>query len=249
VAVLKEPTGWDLTGVGNLVIDRLKSLTNLMVLPVAATGFGRGAVAQALIRPTEITCHARGADYLLPGIRTIIDLGGQDTKVMIVESGKVKSFQMNDKCAAGTGRFLELALNRLAIDLNSLPDNWLPSTVSLTSPCAVFAETEILGLLSKGAPRLEILKAVVESLANRAASLAGRLEPTAPAVLTGGLAETPGLTVALTRAFGVPVNNLKNGSYAGAIGAALLLGRFNQKTTSHEKTPAERGPENIIWRR
>jgi predicted CoA-substrate-specific enzyme activase len=221
VKVIREPTGWDLAGVATFVATSLKSEGQEAL--IAATGFGRGAVLEAQIRPTEITCHARGAEYLYPGARTIIDLGGQDAKIIIVESGKVKAFQMNDKCAAGTGRFLELALNRLAISLDSLPADWEPPSISLNSPCAVFAETEILGLLAQGISRLEILKAVAMSLANRAASLAGRLNPHPPLVLTGGLAGSPGLALALSRSFGLPALTLANGAYAGAIGAALLL--------------------------
>jgi predicted CoA-substrate-specific enzyme activase len=173
---------------------------------------------------TEISCHGRGAEYLRPGVRTVIDIGGQDTKVITLSDGQVNDFLMNDKCAAGTGRFLEMALDRLGLnwaDLESkVPFN---TDFRLNSVCAVFAESEMMGLLASGHPRELIIGGALASLADRASALAARLKPQAPAVLTGGLSATPLLARYLSAALKLEVEPLELGFYAGALGAAWTL--------------------------
>ena len=142
-----------------------------------ATGYGRVGIDFADKAVTEITCHGLGAEYLSHGVHTVIDIGGQDSKVMSVEKGKVVSFQMNDKCAAGTGRFLEMSAHRLGIDLSDFP-SLLKSgkCCSLSSMCAVFADSEIVSLLAAGKSREEIAGGIVQSMVARVMALAARIE-------------------------------------------------------------------------
>lgn len=216
-------TGWDIAATGRLIkSDLLEGLTGLYEIPVVATGYGREKIP-ADRKITEITCHARGADYLAPGARCVIDIGGQDYKVIETMGGKVSSFQMNDKCAAGSGRFLEMVLNRLDLTLDQMEELLaLDRAITLNSTCVVFAESEIIGLLAQGVPREEILGGVVASMATKIASQAARLNVAAPAVLTGGMSKSQGISRALSKALGQQVQPVDNGLYAGAIGAACL---------------------------
>lgn len=223
-ALAIRPTGWDIAATGSQIkAELLNAQPGLEAdIPIVATGYGREKIPAART-VTEITCHALGAEHLTPGVRCIVDIGGQDYKVIAIEAGKVLSFQMNDKCAAGSGRFLDMVLNRLDVSLERL-DSLLDSgrAIALNSTCVVFAESEIIGLLARGVPREEILGGVVRSLAAKIAGQAARLGITAPAVLTGGLAPSRGICKALTRALGCPVEPVLKGIYAGAIGAACL---------------------------
>jgi predicted CoA-substrate-specific enzyme activase len=220
------PTGWDIEEAGRLIVGELTAAAGrpAPAPEVVATGYGRAKV-RADRTITEITCHARGAERLRPGARAVIDIGGQDYKVIAAEGGRVTSFQMNDKCAAGSGRFLEVVLGRLGLDLAGLDAFLAPGrAIALNSTCVVFAESEIIGLLAKGVPRQEILGGVVASMATKIASQAARLDLAEPAILTGGLAESRGVAEALSKALGRTVEPTPDGWYAGAIGAACLGG-------------------------
>lgn len=223
-ALAVRPTGWDIAAAGRLVMaDLLSGRPDAgPEAPVAATGYGREKIAAARTI-TEITCHARGAEYLAPGVRCVIDIGGQDYKVIAADGGKVSSFQMNDKCAAGSGRFLEMVLGRLELDLPRLDELLARErSVALNSTCAVFAESEIIGLLAQGVSREEILGGVVDSMAAKIAGQAARVGVRAPAALTGGLSASRGISRALSKALGLTVTPTPDGLYAGAIGAACL---------------------------
>ena len=164
------------------------------VTSIIATGYGRNTVDIADTTITEITCHAVGVHYLLPEVRTIIDIGGQDSKLIRLDNnGKVYDFAMNDRCAAGTGRFLEIVAQRLDLDIESLgkmaSKSKKPSPIS--NMCVVFAETEITGLLASGALQEDIAAGVQNSIASRIAGMAGR-NITKPIVFTGGVALVPG---------------------------------------------------------
>jgi predicted CoA-substrate-specific enzyme activase len=247
IALARRPTGWNVKECGRLVLDEL--LTGLAeeeiagefaaadprLVTLAATGYGReqiaGAVATlsvvtlSVMTLTEISAHARGADFLFPGVRTVIDIGGQDGKVIAVEHGRVRDFQMNDKCAAGCGRFLEMVVKRLELDAAVMEELLaLDREAPLNSTCAVFAESEIIGLLAAGVPRAEILGGAVASMSRRIAALAGRTGVLSPAVITGGLAESPGIRKVLSRVLETELRPVPNGVYAGAIGAALFAG-------------------------
>jgi predicted CoA-substrate-specific enzyme activase len=215
-------TGWNVLKAANALLEKLAPPPQKPVL--AATGYGRLKVINADLVLTEISAHAMGAHLLDPHVETVIDIGGQDTKVIKVINGKAREFLMNDKCAAGTGRFLEMALHRLELtltDLDLMAED-VPQA-SITSVCAVFAESEMMGLLSEGRPRGEIAKGVAATLADKTAALAARLSPMdlkASTVLTGGLAQSRLMASGLSRALGREVRNLDMGFYAGALGAA-----------------------------
>ncbi|MHC6203609.1 acyl-CoA dehydratase activase [Breznakiellaceae bacterium SP9] len=217
------PTGWNLRETASRVAAELKKTQAGSKLPIIATGYGREQVAERTRAVTEISAHARGAAYLLPEVRTVIDIGGQDCKVIAVEDGRVRSFQMNDKCAAGTGRFVQMVLERFGSGLVLL-DEMLSKgkAIQLNSTCAVFAESEIIGLLAQGHTREEIVGGVALSLAVKISSLAARCGVRSPVVLSGGLSESSGIRAALSRALNVDVQHAAQGLYAGAIGAACM---------------------------
>jgi predicted CoA-substrate-specific enzyme activase len=191
---------------------------------VVATGYGRNRVDFADTTITEITCHARGVHHLAPEARTIIEIGGQDSKVIHLEdAGRVRDFTMNDRCAAGTGRFLEVVATRLGVDLPTLGELSRQSTrpAVISSMCVVFAETEIIGLLAEGVPAPDIAAGVQDAIATRVATLAGRsLQP--PVYFAGGVALQSGMARALGTALEYPIVPVPLPQYTGALGAALL---------------------------
>jgi (R)-2-hydroxyacyl-CoA dehydratese activating ATPase len=194
---------------------------------VVATGYGRQRVAFAHTTITEITCHARGVHHLAPGTRTIIEIGGQDSKVIqLEEDGRVRDFSMNDRCAAGSGRFLEVVASRLGVDLTNLGDLSRDSQrpVVISSTCVVFAETEIIGLLAEGVSVSDIAAGVQSAIAMRVATMAGRaIAP--PVCFTGGVALQAGMVHALEKTLSLPVRVASVPQFTGALGAALLAAR------------------------
>lgn len=203
---------------------REAGLTRDRVARVIATGYGRGRAAVADGTITEITCQAAGVRHLAPDAATIIDIGGQDSKVVrLDEDGRVRDFAMNDRCAAGSGRFLEMAAARLDIPLCELPAGEARPAVAaaINSTCAVFAETEIVGLLASGEPAANIMAGIRKAIAARVASMAGALIRN-PIVFTGGVARVGGMSDALAEAIGHPVTVAPRPQLTGAIGAAIL---------------------------
>lgn len=195
---------------------------------IVATGYGRGIVSFADTTITEITCHATGVRCLAADARTVIDIGGQDSKLIrLDDEGGVRDFAMNDRCAAGTGRFLEVVADRLEVrldDLGSLArESKEPAAIS--SMCVVFAETEIVGLLASGARPADIVAGAQRSIATRVASMAGR-RPDAPVVFTGGVAIVSGMLEALSEALDTNVRLAPRPQITGALGAALLAARL-----------------------
>ncbi|MGN0071002.1 MAG: acyl-CoA dehydratase activase [Atopobiaceae bacterium] len=189
---------------------------------VVATGYGRIAVPYANKSVTEITCHGKGAARLFDENGTVIDVGGQDTKVISLSHGRVTKFLMNDKCAAGTGRFLEVMANRLGVsqeELSRLAATGQPTKI--TSMCTVFAESEVISLVGKGEPRENIANGVIESVVGRVSSLAAQGSG-APYFLTGGLCENAYIVSQLSKHLQSPVTTCPDARYAGAIGAALV---------------------------
>ena len=191
---------------------------------VTATGYGRHNIGFADKAVTEISCHARGARRLVPDARTVVDIGGQDSKLIrLDENGGVQDFSMNDRCAAGTGCFLEVVARRLGLSIEELghiaAKSVAPATISST--CVVFADTEIVGLLAAGTPPQDIVAGVQAAICSRIAAMAGRA-PEGPVAFTGGVALIPGMTQALQAALGVPVTVAPTPQLAGALGAALI---------------------------
>lgn len=191
---------------------------------VVATGYGRSTVDFAGTTITEITCHARGVRQVVPDAATIVDIGGEDSKLIRLDgNGKVRDFAMNDRCAAGTGRFLEVVADRLAIDLDDLGSMAAQSRTpaAISSMCVVFAETEIIGLLAAHTPREDIAAGVQAAIAARVAGMAGR-KVSGPVVFTGGVALVSGMKAALESVLEQPVEVAPDPQMTGALGAALL---------------------------
>jgi predicted CoA-substrate-specific enzyme activase len=203
---------------------REAGLERSKVAAIVATGYGRNAVRFADKTITEITCHARGVCHFKPDARMIIEIGGQDSKVIHLEAGgRVRDFAMNDRCAAGTGRFLEVVAARLGVDLPTLSDlsRRSHSPAIISSTCVVFAETEIIGLLAQGAAAADIAAGVQEAIATRLISLVGR-SINGPVYFTGGVALQAGMVRALAGVMGLPVQVVPMPQFTGALGAALL---------------------------
>ncbi|MBN1909077.1 MAG: 2-hydroxyglutaryl-CoA dehydratase [Pirellulales bacterium] len=199
---------------------------------VVATGYGRKLIAEADRTITEITCQAAGIARLVPGARTVIDIGGQDSKLLRLDaSGHVHDFVMNDRCAAGTGRFLEVVAARLGERLARLgqlaAQSQTPAKIS--NMCVVFAETEIVGLLAQGATSEDIVAGVQASIATRVVAMGGG-RIAAPIVFTGGVALVPGMDAALADALNQDVAVAPDPQLTCALGAAILAA--NGKATS-----------------
>ena len=195
------------------------------ITKIVSTGYGRSSVTFADKTVTEITCHAAGAHFLNPAVRSVIDIGGQDSKAIAVdETGGVNDFVMNDKCAAGTGRFLEVMANALEVDFDRFGQFSLkadkPSKIS--SLCTVFAESEVISLISNGEKRENIIAGIHESIAARVATMAKRTGLTIPIMMTGGVAKNIGVVKALERKIGRQIEVSPRSQLTGAIGAALL---------------------------
>ena len=192
---------------------------------VLATGYGRNSLEDfADHQMSELSCHAKGAAYLFPEVRTVIDIGGQDVKVMRVENGAMTNFQMNDKCAAGTGRFLDVMARILEVDVNDLGTLGSQSTkyVGISSTCTVFAESEVISQLSADTDKRDIINGIHMSVAGRVAGLAHRVGVQDQVVMTGGVAQNSGVVKALEDQLGHKVHTSPLTQYVGALGAALF---------------------------
>ena len=192
---------------------------------VVGTGYGRYRVTFGNTQVTEISCHGRGAVHMFPATQTVLDMGGQDTKAIRVgPSGEILDFCMNDKCAAGTGRFLGAAAAALEIPLDELGNTALqsdkPERISTT--CTVFAESEVLSWLGKGKAIQDILLGVHQSIGSRSMGLLRRVGIDPELTFTGGVARNPGMVQVLNNTLGLEVNVSEDSHYMGAIGAALF---------------------------
>ena len=194
---------------------------------LVVTGYGRALaeVAFGFSSVTEIKAYARGAQALFPGCRTVLDIGGQDTKVISLDgTGRAVNFEMNDRCAAGTGRFLEITAAALKYTLSEFGHQALLGSngVQISSMCAVFAESEVVGLLTRGARREDIAMAVHRSIATRALSMLARLGIHPPVVFAGGAARNPCLIRLISEMAKSELSVPQNPHMAGALGAALI---------------------------
>ncbi|NPV89838.1 MAG: 2-hydroxyglutaryl-CoA dehydratase [Firmicutes bacterium] len=220
-------TGWSPREAGEMTIEHLLHETdaaNPTAPRIVVTGYGRVTLKQADRAITEITCHARGIAELYPDVKTIIDIGGQDSKVIhLGMDGKVQDFVMNDKCAAGTGRFLEVMASALGLDVSELgAAEDLPYKVAINSMCTVFAETEIIGLLAQGTPKGGIIAGMNQAVAKRVAAMAKRLGVRERVAFTGGVAKNQGVGRALEQELGCPIVVPEDCQFTGALGAALI---------------------------
>jgi len=209
------------------------------VARVASTGYGRYNVSFGDEQVTEITCHARGAVALFPGTRTVIDIGGQDTKAIAVKpDGQVADFTMNDKCAAGTGRFLGAASYALEMPLSDLGPLALRSQnpVRITTTCTVFAESEIISHLSKGILPEDVLMGVHQAITSRCVSLARRVGVHSEVTFTGGVSRNVAIVKLLEDSVGMKINVSPDAHFCGALGAALFA---RDKAFTPAAEPAE----------
>jgi len=191
---------------------------------IVATGYGRMKCEYTEKQFSEISCHAKGIAHVIPGARTIIDIGGQDAKAIKLDSnGMVQQFMMNDKCAAGTGRFLEVMARVMEVPLEEMQD-WHDKALApapISSTCTVFAESEVISQLSMGTSKADIIAGVHKSVANKASGLAHRVGIQELVVMSGGVAQNSGVVKALSVELNLPVMVAPNPQTIGALGAAL----------------------------
>ncbi len=221
------PTGWSSKEVANDIKKRLLDegvdVENENTR-VTATGYGRISVDFADFVITEITCHARGA-RALSGLDNlaVIDVGGQDTKAILIEDKLVSEFQMNDKCSAGTGKFIEVMANKLGLTIAELFDlAQKGEAISISSMCTVFAETEITSYVGEGRKKEDIAAGIVNSVAQKVSQMYNKIGDSDKVILTGGLSQVPYFAEILSQTIGKEVINVKNGQFAGSIGGAYL---------------------------
>ncbi len=223
--LIVKPTGWSSVDTAEGLKQELEEKGYLAGgTRLVSTGYGRASVAFADKNVTEITCHARGAGFIhQTDDLIVIDIGGQDTKLILLENGMVSDFMMNDKCSAGTGRFLEVMANTLGVNIDQLCD--LASKgggVAISSMCTVFAESEVISLIGRGERKENIAFGIIESIVQKVATQATRWQLNRHDVcLTGGLYRFDYIRARLSEKLGVPVSTHEAGHFAGAIGAAL----------------------------
>ena len=192
---------------------------------ILATGYGRNSLeGLADMQMSELSCHARGATFLFPKVRTVIDIGGQDVKVIEIEDGMMKNFVMNDKCAAGTGRFLDVMARVLEVRVEDLGDLGDKSTkeIGISSTCTVFAESEVISQLAVGTDKCDIIAGIHRSVAGRVSGLCNRVGVRDRVVMTGGVAQNHGIVKALENQLGHEISTSPLTQYNGALGAALF---------------------------
>lgn len=203
----------------------LASVTLAQITVTISTGYGRRLVPDIGRTFTEITCHARGVTALCPGVRLIVDIGGQDSKVIAVDDeGLVDDFAMNDRCASGTGRFFEVLARAIECEVDELADLAMAGDKNLevSSMCATFAETEIVSLLASGAERTDIAASVHRAVSARTLGLIAQVGRKSPVVMTGGVAKNAAAVHFLSSALGVRIDVPPDPQITGAYGAALL---------------------------
>jgi predicted CoA-substrate-specific enzyme activase len=223
------PTGWEPREAALCALRESLALAGIAedrVGGIIGTGYGRISLDIFDRRVTEITCHARGAHHLHPATRTVIDIGGQDSKVIVLDGeGMVSDFIMNDKCAAGTGRFLQVmagVLDETLDGLGTLAAGAEP--VILSSMCTVFAESEIIGLLARGIEKERIAAGILDTIARRVEGLAGRVALREVVTFTGGTAKNPAICKVIAARLGVRLHVPEEPQFVGALGAALIAG-------------------------
>ena len=204
-----------------------------------ATGYGRNSLMNfADKQMSELSCHARGAYFLFPDVHTVIDIGGQDVKVLHIDNGAMTNFQMNDKCAAGTGRFLDVMAGVLEVKVQDLGhlDSLSKKRVEISSTCTVFAESEVISQLSMGTDKCDIIAGIHRSVAHRVTGLAHRIGVVPALVMTGGVAQNEGVVKALQNELGCEIHRSPLTQYNGALGAALYAYQAASRRASNSLT-------------
>ena len=221
------PVGTGTTGPARAIAEVLQSagMKREEMDFVLATGYGRNSLdGLADTQMSELSCHAKGATFLFPEVRTVIDIGGQDVKVIEIENGMMKNFVMNDKCAAGTGRFLDVMARVLEVDVRDLGTLGDQSTkdVGISSTCTVFAESEVISQLAAGTDKCDIINGIHKSVAGRVGGLCNRVGVRDLVVMTGGVAQNHGIVKALQAQLQHEIHTSPLTQYNGALGAALF---------------------------
>ena len=228
------PTGAEHRRLANKVIEEALEQAGLSfdeIDYIVATGYGRFNVPFADQQITELTCHARGITSYFPYARTAIDIGGQDAKGLKIKDGKLVDFVMNDKCAAGTGRFLEVIADILTLNLEDLGDIALKSSkkIQISSICTIFAQQEVALHLTEGVSLEDVLAGLHDSIASRVANMVRRLGIEPEVVLTGGVAKNAGVVRAMRENLGCQIFVPEEPLLSGAVGAAILAREFVRK--------------------
>ena len=221
------PTGAEHRRLANQVMEEALEQADLpfdKISYVIATGYGRINVPFADRQITELSCHAKGVASLFPAVRTALDIGGQDAKGLKIRDGELVDFVMNDKCAAGTGRFLEVLADALGLKFEEMGSISAKSTnkVNISSTCTVFAQLEVVARLSEGAPLEDIVAGVHDAIASRAVNMIRRLKIEPDVVFTGGVAKNSGVVKAVRENLECEVLVPEDPLISGALGAALL---------------------------
>lgn len=237
VSAVKGPTGPEHRQLANEVMRQALEKVSLQIDDIScivATGYGRVNVPFADRQITELSCHARGVSSIFPNVRTAIDIGGQDAKCMKIDNGRLISFVMNDKCAAGTGRFLEVTAATLGVKLEDMGDIALKATkrIQISNLCTIFAQQEVVALLSRGERLEDIVAGLHNALASRVAALAQRLGIEPDLVLTGGGAKNTGMVRAVKESLGRELLVPEEPLLTGALGAAILAGETYMKAVA-----------------
>ena len=235
------PTGPEHRKLANRVMEEAVARAGIKfddVTYVVATGYGRINVPFADRQVTEITCHAKGLFHLLPSARTVVDIGGQDSKGIRIENGKVVDFVMNDKCAAGTGRFLEIIADALGVPLEKLGELSLTAEnpAAIGNMCTVFAEQEVISQLANGESVPNLVAGIHQAIAARIFALVSKLKIKPEVAITGGGAKNIGLVKALEAKFGCNVLVPREPLLTGALGAALIGQEMYEKAAKSGKT-------------
>jgi predicted CoA-substrate-specific enzyme activase len=219
-------TAFDFLTAARNIFDELRASCDIGredIGKVYATGYGRNSISFADKSISEITAHAKGVLFLFPEVQGIIDVGGQDSKVILVEQGRVADFLMNDKCAAGTGKFLEYTAKALEVPINDLGDLALASShpAHITSMCTVFAESEVISLRARGITKEDIAAGLTMSIAQRVVVMVKRLGLKDHIAFVGGVAKNAGMKGALEKELGVSLYVPFEPQITGALGAAI----------------------------
>lgn len=240
LAFIVQHTGAEHRRLANKVMEEALSKTGITIdeiTYVIATGYGRINVPFADKQITELTCHARGVAHFFPNVRLGIDIGGQDAKGLKIKDGKLLDFVMSDKCAAGTGRYLEVVAQTLGLRLDNLGPISLKSKikVSISSVCTIFAQQEVINHLSAGVPLEDVVAGLHDAIAGRVARMVRRLKVEPDVVFTGGVAKNIGVVKALEENLGCPVLVPSEPLLSGALGAALIARETIMKAQAEGK--------------
>ncbi len=219
------PTGWSPKESSKEVLEKLSTgIQRENIKKIVGTGYGRVSMDFACKKVTEITCHAKGVHFLNNKVRTILDVGGQDSKVISLdENGNVVNFMMNDKCAAGTGRFLQITSNLLGSDISQIDEMAKDNKpILISSMCTVFAESEIISLLAQNTSKETIASGILLSIANRSSSMLSKINIEDEVAFTGGVAKSKELVRMLEKTINKKIYIYEDTQIIGALGAAIL---------------------------